>query len=44
MWEEISYKGFCALGGLGGPKGHRLMTRPVYVGKHYHHTVYLYRR
>lgn len=37
MAEQISYLGFCALGGLTNP---RLFTRAVYLGKHYMHTTY----
>lgn len=42
MWTRITYDYFCALGGLGGHVGQqgRLMTRNVYLGKHYHHTTY----
>ena len=36
---EISYLGFCALGGLTNPK---CSTRAVYIGKYYMHTVYYY--
>lgn len=34
---QISYLGFCALGGLTNP---RLFTRAVYLGNHYMHTTY----
>ncbi len=37
---QITYKGFCALGGLTNP---RLSTRAIYLGGHYHHTIYLFR-
>lgn len=42
MWERITYAYWCTLGGLGGPVGQqgRLWSRPVYVGRHYHHTTY----
>ena len=36
---QISYKGFCALGGLKNP---RLWTKPVYLGKHFMFTTYWY--
>jgi len=36
---EITYKGFCALGGLNNPK---CFTRNVYLGKHYMYTAYYY--
>mgnify|MGYP003521570396 FL=1 len=35
--EEITYRGFCALGGLTNP---RLSTRAVNLGKGYMHTTY----
>lgn len=34
---QISYLGFCVLGGLTNP---RLYTRAIYLGKHYRHTEY----
>jgi len=37
--DRISYKGFCALGGLKNPK---CFTKPVYLGKHYMFTEYYY--
>lgn len=35
--EQLSYVGYCALGGAANP---RLFSRPVYVGRWYHHTSY----
>lgn len=37
MPQQITYHGFCALGGLTNP---RLFTRAVYLGKWYMHTTY----
>lgn len=37
MTQQITYAGFCALGGLTNP---RLYTRQVYLGEHYMHTTY----
>jgi len=37
MAQQISYKGFCALGGLNNPK---LYTRAVYLNGWYMHTTY----
>lgn len=40
MYNQISYKGFCALGGLSNP---RLFTKAVYLGKYYMYTAYYLR-
>lgn len=37
MYKQITYNGFYALGGSNNPK---LFSRPVYLGKHFMHTVY----
>jgi hypothetical protein len=37
MFEQITYAGFCALGGLTNP---RLHTRAVYLGEHFMFTTY----
>jgi len=34
---QITYKGYCALGGASNP---RCWSRDVYMGKHYMHTAY----
>ena len=40
--RQITYGYFCALGGLGGPVGHRLFTRAVYNGPHFmYHTYWM---
>lgn len=38
---QITYRGFCALGGAANP---RLMSRAVYLGGHFMHTTYWFRR
>ncbi|WP_255556674.1 hypothetical protein [Dyella sp. ASV21] len=35
--EQITYLGYCALGGARNP---RLMSKAVYLGKHFHHWTY----
>jgi hypothetical protein len=37
MIAQISYRGYCALGGGSNPK---LFTRAVYLGKHFMHMTY----
>lgn len=37
MIQQITYSGFCALGGLTNP---RLFTRQVYLGQWFMHTTY----
>jgi len=37
MYRQITYKGFCALGGL---TNSRLFKRHIYLGAHYFHTNY----
>lgn len=37
MAREITYAGYCALGGAANP---RLFSRNIYLGKHYMHTAY----
>lgn len=39
MHVEISYKGYCALGGCRNP---RLYSKAVYLGKHFMHMSYWY--
>lgn len=37
MVVQISYLGYCALGGAANP---RLFSRAEYLGRHYHSTTY----
>lgn len=40
MIQEITYKGYCALGGAANPK---LFSRPIYLGKHFMYMAYYMR-
>ena len=40
MYQQISHKGYCALGGAKNP---RLFSRPVYLGTSYMYTAYYLR-
>jgi hypothetical protein len=37
---QITYKGYCALGGASNP---RLYKKDVYLGRHFMHTAYFMR-
>ena len=39
--EQITYRGWCALGGAANP---RMYSRAVYLGKHFMHWTYWLRR